>query len=244
MPEVKVYNQEGKEVGKEKLNPAVFDVEVKPIVVQQVVVAIQANARQVIASTKDRSEVRGGGRKPWRQKGTGRARHGSIRSPLWRGGGVTFGPTTQRNFSLKVNKKVKRKVLFMSLSDKATNQKIILLDKIELPEIKTKKFFSILQNLKLRPKKEKKVTVAKLAKKEKEKDKSEKKEKKTKKTKEKSILLVLPAKDEKIIKSARNISRLKVLNANNLNVLDILGHHYLLMPVTAIKTIEKIFLKK
>ena len=147
MLKVKVYNQEGKEVGEEKLNPAIFEISPKDEVIHQVVVAMQSNKRQVLAHTKVMGEVRGGGAKPWRQKGTGRARHGSTRSPIWRGGGVTFGPRKDRNWQKKINKKMKRKALFMILSDKAKNKKIILIDKLELPEIKTKKLAQIIQNL-------------------------------------------------------------------------------------------------
>jgi len=147
MPNVNLYNQEGKEIGKAELTSEIFDVKLNSNLVHQAVVAQTANKRQVLAHTKDRSEVRGGGKKPWRQKGTGRARHGSIRSPLWRGGGITFGPTNERNFSLKINKKAKRKALLMCLSDKAKNERIILVDNLELAEAKTKKFFQILLNL-------------------------------------------------------------------------------------------------
>ena len=104
---LKIYNFEGKEVGTETLDPKLFGVEINPVMVQQMVVAQQKNARAPIAHTKGRAEVRGGGKKPWRQKGTGRARHGSSRSPIWSGGGITFGPTSKRNFSVKINKKVK-----------------------------------------------------------------------------------------------------------------------------------------
>lgn len=149
---VKVYNMQGEVVGEEKLNPALFGVEIKAGLVHQAVVAQFANRRQVLAHTKDRGEVRGGGRKPWRQKGTGRARHGSIRSPLWVGGGVTFGPTKERVFKQKINKKMKRKTLLMCLSDRATDGKIILLDKLELDGFKTKRFLEILNKL---PNKEK-----------------------------------------------------------------------------------------
>lgn len=134
---VKLYNFEGKEIGEEILEPSLFAVPVDPEVVQQVAVAQAKNSRQVLAHTKGRGEVRGGGRKPWQQKGTGRARHGSIRSPLWIGGGVTFGPTNQRNFSVKVNKKLKIKALTMALSDKALADKLILMDSYDLPEPKT-----------------------------------------------------------------------------------------------------------
>ena len=99
---VKVYNQEGKEVSELKLNEAIFDLPWNADLVHQVVRVALANQRQILASTKTRSEVRGGGKKPWRQKGTGRARAGSIRSPLWKGGGITFGPTSERNFKLKI----------------------------------------------------------------------------------------------------------------------------------------------
>src|SRR3972149_1728796 len=106
---IRVYNQEGKEVSDLSLNRAVFGLPWNSDLVHRAVMAISANMRQVIASTKMRGEVSGGGKKPWRQKGTGRARHGSIRSPLWRGGGITFGPTSERNFKLSINKKMVRK---------------------------------------------------------------------------------------------------------------------------------------
>lgn len=149
MLKVKVYNQAGETVGEQDLNPAVFDVEPNKALIHQAVVAHQNNSRVRIAAVKDRSEVRGGGKKPWRQKGTGRARHGSIRSPLWRGGGVTFGPASNRNFSQKINKKMKRKALQMVLSDKVKDNKLIVLDKLELAEIKTKKMNEILKKLPL-----------------------------------------------------------------------------------------------
>lgn len=135
---VKLYDFQGKELGEEKLNPALFGVEVDPKIVHEMVVAQQKNSRDVLAHTKGRSEKRGGGKKPWKQKGTGRARHGSIRSPLWMGGGVTFGPTSSRNFSVKVNKKVKQKALAMVLSDKVANNKLVLVESYNLPDAKTK----------------------------------------------------------------------------------------------------------
>lgn len=149
MVKAKVYNLEGKEVGEENLNPKIFGVKIDAAVVHQAIVAGMANRRSVIAHTKGRGEVRGGGRKPWRQKGTGRARHGSIRSPLWVGGGITFGPTKERNFGQKINKKVKRKALFMSLSDKAADKNLILVDQLKIDEIKTKKMAGILSKLPL-----------------------------------------------------------------------------------------------
>src|SRR3989339_2213595 len=125
---VKVYNLEGKEVREEELEQSFFDIVVKPEVVQQAVEAQLANSRQVLAHTKGRGEVRGGGKKPWKQKGTGRARHGSIRSPLWKGGGVTFGPRNERNFEQKINKKMNLLATKMCLSDKVNNNKLIVLE--------------------------------------------------------------------------------------------------------------------
>ena len=153
MLKTKIYNSEGTENGEIKLDPKVFDVEVNPIVVQQVVEAYLANKRQVLAHTKVMSDVRGGGKKPWRQKGTGRARHGSIRSPLWKGGGVTFGPRKNRNFSKKINKKVKVKALFMVLSDKLKNDKLVVVEELKLENRKTKGLLKIVKNIKLDSKK-------------------------------------------------------------------------------------------
>ena len=144
---VKLYDFAGAELGDEKLNSDFFGVAVNPDVVQQVAVAKLANSRQTLAHTKGRSEVRGGGKKPWKQKGTGRARHGSIRSPLWIGGGVTFGPTKMRNFSKQVNKKLKKKALTMVLSDKVANDHLVLVESYNLPEAKTKSLRQALDKL-------------------------------------------------------------------------------------------------
>ena len=144
---IAVYNQEGKEVGKSLLPKEIFDLKLNPDLVHQVMVSQMANRRRVIAHTKGRAEVRGGGRKPWRQKGTGRARHGSIRSPIWRGGGVTFGPTKERIFKEKINKKMRRKALFMVLSAKAKNNSLILLDKLKIEKPKTKVMAEIFKKL-------------------------------------------------------------------------------------------------
>jgi len=130
MPKVKLYNNQGKETGTIDLNEDVFGVKVKKSVVHQVYTALMANARQAWAHTKNKGEVRGGGRKPWKQKGTGRARHGSIRSPLWVGGGVTFGPLKTRNYKQKINKKMNQLAVKMCLSDKAFNDKFVVLEKL------------------------------------------------------------------------------------------------------------------
>ncbi len=144
---IKVYDQNGKEVGEMELPPEVFNVKMNSDLLHQVVVAQQANRRQVIAHTKDRGEVRGGGRKPWPQKGTGRARHGSIRSPIWIGGGVVFGPRKERNFKQKINKKMRRKALLMALSAKAKAKELILLDDLKLDQPKTKLMAQVFNNL-------------------------------------------------------------------------------------------------
>jgi large subunit ribosomal protein L4 len=231
-----IYNQTGQPVGALELNPEIFAIPIKPALVQQAVVSFLANQRKPLAHTKGRGEVAGGGRKPWQQKGTGRARHGSIRSPLWRGGGVTFGPTKNRNFSLKINKKVKRQAILMALSEKAAEQKIILLDRLELTQPKTKNFFNILQNLNLRPRKS---ILTKIA----TSQKASQTDGPKKKIKAPSILLVLPKKDEIIQRSARNIFRLDILPANSLNIFALIKSNYLLLPVAAIAEIKKTFVK-
>ncbi len=144
---IPIYNQSGVKIGEHELDAKVFGLKVSPVVVHQVLVAQLANARAPLAHTKMRGEVSGGGKKPWKQKGTGRARHGSIRSPLWRGGGVVFGPRNERNFEQKVNKKMKKKAVFMCLSDKVAFQKLIALDSLDLADGKTKTFVKLLNSL-------------------------------------------------------------------------------------------------
>lgn len=147
-----VYNQEGKKIEEISLPKEVFEVPFNKDLVHQVAVCQMANRRVPIAHTKDRGEVSGGGRKPWRQKGTGRARHGSIRSPIWRGGGVVFGPTKERVFEKRIPKKMRRKALFMVLSAKAKDNLLIILDNLELDQIKTKLISNILDKLPLKTK--------------------------------------------------------------------------------------------
>jgi len=144
---INVYNQEGKELDTMTLPKEIFGVEFNADLVHQIVVSLSANKRQISAHTKDRSEVRGGGKKPWRQKGTGRSRHGSIRSPLWKGGGVTHGPRVERIFEKDIPKKMRRKALFMVLSQKAKDNQLVVLDKIELEKGKTKEMASTLLKL-------------------------------------------------------------------------------------------------
>ena len=148
MANVSVYNMEGKEVGSIELNDAVFGVEVNEHLVHMAVVNQLANNRQGTQSAKTRSEVSGGGRKPWRQKGTGHARQGSTRSPQWTGGGVVFAPKP-RDYSFKMNKKEKRIALLSALSSKVADNKIVVLDAFNLDEVKTKKFAEVMSNLKV-----------------------------------------------------------------------------------------------
>lgn len=207
---VNTYDQAGKEIGQTLLPKEIFGVKMNLDVVHQVVVSQTANRRRVIAHTKGRGDVRGGGKKPWRQKGTGRARHGSIRSPIWKGGGVTFGPTKDRVFKKKINKKLKRKALFMVLSAKAQGNLVVLIDKLNLEKAKTSLMAKILKKLPC---------------------------------KEENTLIVLPGVDKNIILAARNLTRVKTIQAKDLNVLDLLNSKYLVLPKESIKTIKETFIK-
>jgi large subunit ribosomal protein L4 len=142
---VPVYNQEGKEIKKIDIKDEIFNVEFNKDLVHQVVVSQMSNKRQSNAHTKDRSEVSGGGKKPWRQKGTGRARHGSIRSPLWKGGGITFGPRNDKNYKKIIPKKMRKTALFMSLSTKVKDSEIFIIENLETKDHKTKTFKQIFQ---------------------------------------------------------------------------------------------------
>ena len=148
MANVAIYNMEGKEIGSLELNDAVFGVEINEHLVHMAVVQQLANNRQGTQKAKTRSEVRGGGRKPWRQKGTGHARQGSIRAPQWTGGGVVFAPVP-RDYSFKLNKKEKRAALKSVLTSKVNDSKFIVVDELKLDEVKTKKFQEVLNNLKV-----------------------------------------------------------------------------------------------
>ncbi len=147
MKKIKVYNMDGKVVSERELAPAPFDVKVDANLVHLAVEAQQANARTASAHTKTRGEVRGGGKKPWKQKGTGRARHGSIRSPIWKGGGITFGPRSDRNFSKKINRKTKRAAMAMALTDKVAHDGLIGLESLVVEAGKTKTMAAMLKKL-------------------------------------------------------------------------------------------------
>lgn len=153
MASIKLYNQEGKETGSVELDSSLFAVPIQQEIVHEAVIAQMANSRVAIAHTKDRGEVAGTGKKPWKQKGTGRARHGSRRSPIWVGGGITFGPRSNRNFSVKINRKTRRKALAMVLSDKVNEGKFVAIEQLVVPEGKSKILAQILSKLPIAGKK-------------------------------------------------------------------------------------------
>lgn len=146
MPTVDVFNIKGERVGEIELNPVIFDAEIKEHLLFDVTQMLLANRRRGTSSTKGRGEVRGGGKKPWRQKGTGRARHGSIRSPIWRGGGVVFGPKP-RSYRYQLPKKVRRAALYSALTSKLKQEQLTVLDALSLPEPKTREIVRLMDNL-------------------------------------------------------------------------------------------------
>lgn len=212
MSKVNIYNQKAETVGELDLNEKVFAVKPSEALVHQAVVAQLANERQVLAHTKDRSEVRGGGRKPWRQKGTGRARQGSIRSPQWIGGGVVFGPLKTRNFSVKINKKMKQKAIFMALSGKLASNDLVVLENLEMKEAKTKSFNQVLTTL------EKKIFATE--------------------GKKRSVL-VINDNNESVKRSGRNLVGVEILSVDNINVVDLLKYKKLIFTVDGVKKLEE-----
>ena len=208
---IKVYNQSAEPIKDLELNEKIFAVEASHELLHQAMVAQMANSRQVLAHTKDRSEVRGGGKKPWKQKGTGRARAGSSRSPIWIGGGVTFGPTKDHNFKKKINQKMKQKAIFMALSDRVKTNSLIVVDSLELAEYKTKKFNEILSLV----------------------------EKNILNNERRDILIINDAKDEKVKYSGRNLAGTKIINLENVNLIDVLNYKNLLLTEKAIEAFTK-----
>jgi len=222
MPKINIYNQKGEPAGQMEVSDKVFGLKVNEALVHQAVVAQTANERKVLAHTKDRSEVSGGGKKPWAQKGTGRARQGSTRSPQWVGGGVVFGPLKTRNFSKKINKKMKQKAMCMALSDRLATNNMAVLDKLDMTEYKTKVFVGILKGL------EEKVFVAK--------DKSAA----GGKTKNKrSVLVINDKKDDKATNSGRNLVGVEMQNLENINIVDLLKYKNLILTQDAVKKLEE-----
>lgn len=212
-----IYNKEGKAAGSVDLPEAIFDIPWNADLVHQVVVSMQANARVPYAHTKDRSEVSGGGRKPWRQKGTGQARHGSRRSPIWKGGGVTFGPRKEKDYSKKINKKMRAKALYAVLSQKLKDNEILFVDHLAFEKPKTKEAKQALVSLSSVPSFDRLTTKPKNA-----------------------ALIALPEKSTSTEQSFRNIKSVSVDEVRNLNPVKILAHKYLVIadPAKAIEFLE------
>ncbi len=207
--QVKVYNPEGKQAGTAELPDGVFGLKWNADLVHQVVTGQTANARVHVAHAKDRREVRGGGRKPWRQKGTGRARHGSIRSPLWKGGGVTHGPLTQKNYKKKINKKMARKALFTVLSAKARDGEIVVVDGLSFANAKTKQaalmFASLMHH-----------------------------ESFSRITKGNGALVALTNRDDATRRALRNLPYVGIDLLRNLNAREVLQYKYTVLPKEAL----------
>jgi len=213
---IALYNQKGEKEKDIILPKEIFAQDFNSDLIHQVLLSMRSNRRQGTAHTKDRGEVRGGGKKPWRQKGTGRARHGSIRSPIWIGGGVTFGPRKDRNYKKTIPQKMRKTALRSVLSQKFKDKEIFILNEIKLKEIKTKELAKVLENL-----------ANKLNKKD-----------------FNNILLITNKKDSALLRASKNIKELKLMEARNLNVLDVLSHKNLLITEKSIKTIKEILGEK
>ena len=201
-----VYSIAGKEVSKISLPESVWGLPWNADLVHQVVTGMQSNARTGLADSRGRGDVSGGGKKPWRQKGTGRARHGSSRSPIWRGGGVTHGPLAEKNYSKKINKKTRAKALFVALSQKLRDGKVLFVDSLDLTQIKTKDAMTALVNLA-------KVDGFKTL--------------NTKKAN--NVFVVVPKKSDATAKSFRNIFHVTLEDVRNLNPVDVLNYRYLVV---------------
>lgn len=206
MPTVSVFDMTGKELSKMELSESVFGITPNAAAMHSMVVNYLANQRQGTQSTLTRAEVRGGGRKPWRQKGTGNARQGSIRAPQWRKGGVAFGPKP-RDYTYSINKKVRRLAIKSAFSTKVIDNNIIVLDKLEMSDYKTKDMVKVLGALGVN----------------------------------KKALIVMPATDQKVVKSASNIPGVKVSLINTLNVYDILNYDKFIVVKDAVSKIEEVY---
>ena len=206
MPKIDVYDINGKKVKELELNEAVFGIEPNEAVVPSVLVNFLANQRQGTQSTKTRSEVSGGGRKPWRQKGTGRARQGSIRAPQWIKGGIALGPKP-RSYKYTVNKKERQLAVKSVLSSKVLENELVVVDSLPLNDIKTKEMVKALSNLKVEGK----------------------------------ALIMLPEKNEKVQKSARNIEGVKTTLVETINVYDLLKYNKLVVTEDTVKKLEEVY---
>jgi len=215
--EANVYSQEGKEVSKIALPEKVFGVAWNADLVHDVVVSMQGNARSNSAHAKNRAEVRGGGRKPWKQKGTGRARHGSSRSPIWSGGGVAHGPRNERDYTRKINKNVRAKALGAVLSQKFANEQIMFVDALAFAKPKTKDAIASLVALTRALGKKDLIT-----------------------KKVNAVLVVLPGRDDAAEKSFRNMQNVEVVNVKDVNLVELLTYKYVLVakPESSLKVLE------
>jgi large subunit ribosomal protein L4 len=212
---ISVYNPQAEVIGEIELNAKIFEVKPSIHLLAEAVRIQAANARKGLAHTKTRGEVSGGGKKPWKQKGTGRARAGSTRGPIWRHGGVALGPRSDRNWSLKINKKAKTKALFMSLSDKANAGKIVIIDGLNMDKPKTKEFLQVWTALNQK--------AQSLGKKQ---------------------LFVLPKANDSLVKSSRNLPTVSPVMASSLNVTDVLNTDTLVLMKDSLPVIEKTYLTK
>ena len=203
MPTVQVIDASGKKIKEVKAPDEIFAVPLKEHLLYEAVINYRANQRQGTASTKTRAEVRGGGRKPWRQKGTGRARAGSIRSPIWKGGGTTFGPRP-RDYSYSLPKKAKKGALKSALSIKLEEKKLLIVDALELKEPQTKQAAALIKGLKVD-----------------------------------SVLIVDKHDNKNLFLSTRNIPKTKVVDANQVNVYDVLNHNWLVLTKRAFDTLTE-----
>jgi large subunit ribosomal protein L4 len=203
--QVPVYNIQGEQVSETELRDDIFAVPVNEALMHQALVRQLANARLGTHKTKTRGEVSGGGRKPWRQKGTGRARQGSTRAPHWPGGGTVFGPTP-RSYEQKMPRKMRRLALRSALSVKASESQVKVLDALEMAEPKTRELVRILESLGVSS----------------------------------SVLILLPQSDQVILRSVRNLPKVRTLVAQYLNVRDLLTYDYILMPLASLEVIEGI----
>ena len=216
MASLTIYNSTGKKSESLDLAKEVFGVEVNPAAVSEVIRLMQSNSRTPVAHVKDRSEVAGGGRKPWRQKGTGRARHGSIRSPLWRGGGVTFGPSNVRVFTKKINKKARRSAMRMMLTSKVKNSHVLGLDTLAIKEPKTKNFDAVISAV---------VNTQFDA--------------KSMPAKRPSVLLVTTDDNAVVARGVQNIPGVDVTSARNLNLVSLASHAFILIEKDAVDVLVK-----
>lgn len=215
--EAKIYNQKGTVAGEIKLPDKVFAAKWRSDLVHQVVEGMRSNKRAGTADTKGRGEVQGGGRKPWKQKGTGRARHGSSRSPIWVGGGVTHGPLAEKNYKRKITKTMRAQALFSVLSRKLKDKEIIFIDSLSIPQIKTKSAVDVVKNL---SKVDGFKSIAS--------------------SKKPQVLTALFGRNNETEKSFRNIPALEIAFLKNINPLLVLNHKYLLIenPVESVKFLE------